>query len=208
MATTPNYGWVTPDNTSFVKDGAQSIRNVSNSIDATSAGANFAGLVLIKTQTIGTAASVIVTSTFSATYDNYVLVINPSAASVNHEIRFRLSVGATPNAANSYAQYYVGITSGGTGVNLFGLSTSIKLCNNETGTGTNFNSAYLQINKPFLTRFTTMHNSLVASDGSNLFSQVGGASHSVATSFDAINLFTTTGTFSGEIAVYGYRKAI
>jgi len=35
MATTPNFGWITPDDTSFVKDGAQAIRSVSNSIDST-----------------------------------------------------------------------------------------------------------------------------------------------------------------------------
>lgn len=34
MATTPNFGWTTPDDTSFVKDGAEAIRTVSDSIDA------------------------------------------------------------------------------------------------------------------------------------------------------------------------------
>ena len=34
MATTPKFGWTTPDDTSFVKDGASAIRTVSNSIDA------------------------------------------------------------------------------------------------------------------------------------------------------------------------------
>lgn len=35
MATSPNYGWPEPDNTSFVKDGALAIRNLGNAADAT-----------------------------------------------------------------------------------------------------------------------------------------------------------------------------
>ena len=33
MATTTNFGWTTPDNTGFVKDGALAIRTLGNSID-------------------------------------------------------------------------------------------------------------------------------------------------------------------------------
>jgi hypothetical protein len=35
MATTPNYGWTTPDNTGFVKDGALAIRTLGTSADST-----------------------------------------------------------------------------------------------------------------------------------------------------------------------------
>lgn len=35
MATTTNYGWTTPDDTSLVKDGASAIRTLGNSIDST-----------------------------------------------------------------------------------------------------------------------------------------------------------------------------
>jgi hypothetical protein len=35
MATTTNFGWVTPDNTDLVKDGAAAIRTLGSSIDST-----------------------------------------------------------------------------------------------------------------------------------------------------------------------------
>lgn len=35
MATTTNYGWTTPDNTSLVKDGASAIRTLGSSVDTT-----------------------------------------------------------------------------------------------------------------------------------------------------------------------------
>lgn len=35
MATSTNYGWVEPDDTAFVKDGASAMRTLGNSIDTT-----------------------------------------------------------------------------------------------------------------------------------------------------------------------------
>ena len=37
MATTTNFGWVTPDNTALVKDGASAIRTLGSSIDTSMA---------------------------------------------------------------------------------------------------------------------------------------------------------------------------
>jgi hypothetical protein len=35
MATTTNFGWITPDNTALVKDGALAIRTLGSSADST-----------------------------------------------------------------------------------------------------------------------------------------------------------------------------
>jgi hypothetical protein len=35
MATSPNYGWTEPDDTSFVKNGALAMRTLGNAIDST-----------------------------------------------------------------------------------------------------------------------------------------------------------------------------
>lgn len=35
MATSPNYGWIQPDDSDFVKDGALAIRDVTDDIDST-----------------------------------------------------------------------------------------------------------------------------------------------------------------------------
>jgi hypothetical protein len=35
MANTPNYNWLTPDNTGYVKNGALDIRTLGNAIDST-----------------------------------------------------------------------------------------------------------------------------------------------------------------------------
>jgi hypothetical protein len=35
VATSPNYGWIEPDDSDFVKDGALAIRDLGDDIDAT-----------------------------------------------------------------------------------------------------------------------------------------------------------------------------
>jgi hypothetical protein len=35
MASTPEYGWPTPNNSDYVKDGAEAIRDLGDAIDAT-----------------------------------------------------------------------------------------------------------------------------------------------------------------------------
>ena len=40
MATTTNYGWTTPDDTSLVKDGASAIRTLGSSVDTTTKNLN------------------------------------------------------------------------------------------------------------------------------------------------------------------------
>lgn len=35
MATSPNYGWVEPNDTDYVKDGAEAMRDLGNAIDST-----------------------------------------------------------------------------------------------------------------------------------------------------------------------------
>ena len=86
MAVTTNYSWSTPDNTSYVKDGASSIRTLGSSVDTTlftALGGAYPGLRLIKKQTIGTGvSSVTVTGAFSATYDNYKIIVTGGSNSV------------------------------------------------------------------------------------------------------------------------------
>lgn len=35
MASTPEYGWPTPNDSDYVKDGAEAIRNLGDAIDST-----------------------------------------------------------------------------------------------------------------------------------------------------------------------------
>lgn len=95
MATTPNYGWTTPDDTDLVKDGALAIRTLGDEIDNT-VYSNVGGMTLISTTTL-TGATVSITS-IPQTYKDLKLIFrNVRPATDNTNLRFRFNQDATAN---------------------------------------------------------------------------------------------------------------
>jgi hypothetical protein len=202
MATTTNYSWSTPDNTAYVKDGASAIRTLGSSVDTTlytALGGAYPGLRLIKKQTIGSAvASVQVTSAFSATYENYKIIVTGGAASGTPDLQLSLD-GITTG-------YYSTLT-----YQNFASTTVVgAVANNAarwswTGAGT---TAALNMNfevlAPFLTKPKTGHNiyNEMGAAATNGVSRQFNASTASATGF---TITSSTGTLTGgTIYVYGY----
>ena len=104
--TTPNYGWDVPTSTDYVKDGATAIETLGDSVDSTlftALGGAYPGLRLIKKQTIGSAvSSVTVTNAFSATYDNYKIIVTGGTATNDDLLQFRLGSTTTGYYAARY----------------------------------------------------------------------------------------------------------
>lgn len=204
MATTTNYSWATPDDSDPFKQGASAIRSLGSSVDSTlytALGGSYPGLRLVKKQTIGSAvSSVVVSDAFSATYDNYRILINGGVGSVGNGIlRLQLgSVGAGNYFSNFiYAGYAGGAVSsvannGGANINYAGISDTINI------------SAEIEVMSPFLTKqkliTATYYDS--ASTGRT---QGQCADQNSQTAFTII---ATTGTLTGgTIYVYGYGKS-
>jgi hypothetical protein len=199
MATTTNYGWDTPDDTDLVKDGALAMRDLGSDIDTTlytALGGAYPGLRLIKTQTIGSGvASVTVTDAFSATYNNYKIMIangNGSAAAF-----IRLQLGA------STANYYCSLNSVIYGSNTALLITTLN--GSSWGEAGWVNTDYIGVNvdliNPNLSKRTLMSTPLY---GSSVGGHTAGF-HDANTSFTAFTLTPSTGTLTGgTIYVYGY----
>lgn len=160
------------------------------------------GLALVKTQTIGSGvSSVTVSDVFSATYDNYLILLNDGVASTTSEIK--LTLGAT---ATGY--YY-----SGTGT-LYSSTAFIAVTGNNAtswqyaATGSaNTLSANITVMAPFATKRTMMR-------ASYFDSVTGGSGLSVQgflndnTSYTAFTLTPTTGTMTGgTIRVYGYQNS-
>jgi hypothetical protein len=200
MATTTNYGFEIPDDTDLVKDGALAMRDLGQDVDTqlfTALGGNYPGLRLVKKQTIGTSvASVTVTNAFSATYQQYRIVINGGTNSAQNY--GRLILGA------SNTQYYYGgpgwgYAGGGSGVN----------GNNDSSFNTvwyapsaNFLDCNIELKNPFLTQYTGINFSFA---NSAIGGFVGAGEHKVAASYTDFTLAPLSGTMTGgTIYVYGY----
>ncbi len=207
MATTSNYGWTTPDDTSLVKDGASAIRTLGSAIDTslnTALGTKKAGLVLLNTTSFSGVASQSINDVFSATYDNYLILIddvikNTSAGDL--ALYFRLRVSATDSTANyTWGQNYALYASATTGAsNLNNGGYFLALAANAT----NKSATQLAIQNPFLAKPTTMQSLATMHDAGSYIA----GHHSASTSYTGFSLVAASGTMTtGRITVYGYNK--
>lgn len=155
------------------------------------------------TVTFSGASSVSLNNCFSSTYTNYRLIfIATGSTFAGCYFQTRLS-GTTATGANySYQKLgAVGSTvsaSRGTG------STTIELGYLRSGGADGWT---VDVFAPNLAEPTkTIHHCTDWGDGTNLELYFGVGFHFVSTAYDGFTLFPNSGTFSGSLQVYGYRK--
>jgi hypothetical protein len=198
MAVTPNYSWPIPVATDLVKDGYAAIADLGDAIDATVFGLPSGGLSLISTTTIGTTvSSVTVSGAFSATYDNYKILVSGGVASTTVVLSIKLGATAT------------GYYSSGRYVPYTGASNDLQQNNavswgNNGGAGTADGLfADIDLNSPFLAKRTRIRSSYYASLGAS--SLLGYLNNT--TSYTDFTLTPSSGTLTGgTIRVYGYNN--
>ena len=203
--TTPNYGWPVPTSTDYVKDGATAIEALGDAIDATVFGLGVAGLTLITTSTFSAVTSVSVNSCFSATYDNYRILYNASTMTAGPGIYFRLRNGGTDRTTTDYYNATQGLTSGNTANNQTGTLT-VGLINE--GIATSVCKDSLDIFDPFVAANKTIVS------GTGFGGNTGGTPtgyrvgflYGLANSNDGFTISAQSGTITGNLSVYGYKK--
>jgi len=162
--------------------------------------ATAAGLVLVKTQVIGSAvASVTVSDAFSTTYDHYKIVLSGGTGSAL-DADLNMTLGATTSAyylAQPGANYS-GSAYNGTSVNNGSAWNAIGRVSTD---GVNVN---LELNSPFLSK-NTFITGAVANDATGR-TFAGRLQNS--TSYTAFTITISSGTVTGgTIRVYGYANS-
>jgi hypothetical protein len=195
--TTPNYGWPVPTSTDLVKDGATAIEALGDAIDATVFGLPSSGMTLISTTTIGTTvSSVTVSGAFSATYDNYKILISGGVGSADNMGGIQL--GAT---TTGYYNQVDGAQWNNTPFSTGSTTGTVVYCFTHM---TNGISGEMEIRAPFLSTIS-MISSSVAQGTSRAFHSLGLLDNT--TSYTDFTLIPTTGTLTGgTIRVYGYQN--
>ena len=207
MATTTNYSWSTPDNTSYVKDGAQSIRTLGSAVDTTlfsvTSGKNV-GLVHLNTTTFSAASSVSVDSVFTSTFANYVLRLDLTAVSANDpEVNAYLRIAGVDTITNyASSRLYQSNTS------VIGLQTTVWNFGGASTTFVNYGNYQINLFRPQISGNTSYQaiNFQVSNAGA-YFQNIFSGFQSGTISADGIKLFTTTGTFTGTLRIYGLRNS-
>jgi hypothetical protein len=206
MATTTNYGWTTPDDTSLVKDGASAIRTLGSSIDTSlnnALGTKKAGLVLLNTTSFSAVSSVsLAASTFTSTYDNY-KVIYKFTASGSAALRARVRLSGTDASGANYSEMIVTCGTGSGPGRLGALNTTeFDFCNLATSNSYSLNLDFYDIAKAAPTGvsgFATQH-----STSANIIS----CDHSLSTAYDSFTIYSSSGAvnITGAYFVYGFNK--
>lgn len=161
---------------------------------------NNGGLVYI-TQATGTATTALnVNNCFSATYDNYRIVISNATADSARGCYLRMRASGTDSTASYYygARYVLfaggGADNNGNNIGFFPVATlgaSVKSGNS------------LDITNPFDTVHTTFMGTGANFDASWHYAGV----HQVNTSYDGFTLLPSGGNMTLTVRVYGYREA-
>ena len=197
---TTNYLFDYPTSTDYVKDGATAIETLADDVDATlftALGGAYPGLRLIKKQTIGTAvSSVAVTSAFSATYDNYRIVVIGGAASVSNSISLQL--GAT---TTGYYYSASGRTYANAALSFGGAPGAAFSFGEASASGIN---GVMDLFLPFASDETsyTAQAALFTTTG---YQYTSGGFLNNSTSYTGFTILPASGTLTGgTIYVYGY----
>ena len=163
---------------------------------------NNGGLVYVKSQTIGTAVtSVTVSDAFSATYDNYRIIISGGAGSTNTNLSMTLGATAT-------GYYDIGIYSQLT----VGTVLTYNNANTTSWASVGYVSANglygnIEIHDPYNAKWTIFDSVAMQPVAVGYVNRASGFLNNT-TSYTAFTLTLGAGTMTGgTITVYGYRKA-
>jgi len=151
-------------------------------------------------------SSVMLRNVFSATYENYRILVEIYGTSVDMDLLLRFGNSGTADAtANHYYAYWARTVAGGDVSTQGNGTTSDFLAPMETYSNNGFTAVSADIHKPFLTYETqgTAQYATVNQAGAVAFGS-GGFWKGSSTSWSDLSLLTSTGTMTGSISIYGY----
>lgn len=162
---------------------------------------NNGGLVYITGTTGTTTAAINVNNCFSATYDNYRIVISNGTADATRSIYLRMRASGTDSTASYYYGARYALFSGAGGADVTGNNVGQFL------PGTYSTSPKSATTLDICNPFDAVHTTIMGT-GSNFDAWYSfGGVHQVNTSYDGFTLFPAAGTLTLTVRVYGYREA-
>jgi hypothetical protein len=174
---------------------------------ASGVAASSGGLTFISSTSFTTAASVsLPVGTFSATYLNYLVLVNLTAASTDINLTGRMRIAGADNTTSSYTTMLTAIQGDATVSNVGNASQSSFTLRTINSTPTY--AAKFDFINPFATALTHCFTQIssvnpgVAAVGSS-----GVLIFGATTSFDSFSIIGNTGTITGTVKVYGYANS-
>jgi hypothetical protein len=166
------------------------------------------GLTLINTTSFSAVSSFsLAADTFTATYDNYLLMVTVNTNSADSQVLLRVRASGTDLTGSDYNYAYSRARSSAQAIVTGGASqTSIFI--GEVESTFNGRAAYkVDFISPKVLDRTRVVFQAIDSDAANAYaSGAGGGVVNNALAYDSATVFVATGTFGGSYSVYGYNK--
>jgi hypothetical protein len=159
------------------------------------------GLVFLNTTTFTAQSTVSINDVFSATYDNYFLVTRITDMSVGDNIQLRMRVSGSDDSTSNYHNLGLRITTTVDRVASYA-QTSYRIGE----TGTKKGAFQTLIYGPFLAALTQFNGLITNGFQSPMENGFQMGAHNVATSYTGFTLIPASGTMTGTVSVYGYKK--
>jgi len=171
--------------------------------------ASAGGLVFISGTTFSAASTVsLPANTFSATYANYKIIFNVTAASTDSTAwNVRMRASGTDSSAASY-YYSVGGCKADAVTFVGAFGQGLTLATLGYIGSSDVNSMTLDVIAPQVTQNTQVLSAMRGRDsGGNYAAMQGGFFFNATTSFDSLTIYPAAGTITGNYKVYGYANS-
>jgi hypothetical protein len=195
---TPVFGFPYPDPSDLVANypalGQQLAEDVEDEIIASG------GLGFVTAQTFTTTAAVNINNCFTATYQNYRILIRVAGSSASTlNARMRLAGTDATGADYDYAQRFA-TSAGATGDQGSAANQTAFVTTSVSGV---ISSLALDIAAPATATTTDLFGVYVYASTAVFY----GGTHKLATAYDGISFYPAAGTITGSIRVYGYKNS-
>ena len=156
------------------------------------------------------ASAISLNNVFSSTYTIYKLLINLDSNSADATIYLKMRSGTTDASGANYNLGRDQINRTGSAITSVAqndVSTGFSLGQVDGQIPGHYLGVEITLHYPFVTNTTLMNyvGTYIGTD-SNVYSSAGAGLHTPFTSYDGVSLIASSGTITGTISVYGYRK--
>jgi hypothetical protein len=164
------------------------------------------GLTLIAAPTSFSASSAVnVNDVFSATYENYLIMLNVTGGTTDDYVKVRLRVSGSDDSSSNYFWSWMGNASAYTAYDSQGGSSANGFQTYYRSPTQNAYMGIMTMNNPYLSQRTSTNWQWSAMNGSSYNGiQQGGGVFNANTSFTGFSIVPSSGNITGKVAVYGY----
>ncbi len=206
--TTPVYGFPYPEPTDLVADYPALGQSLAEDVETVISGLG-GGLSLIHTETFSAVSSVSVNNVFTSTYNNYRLIVNLTGSSTNLAFRVRTRLSGSDDTGSNYytSSVQIGTTGAAFGSTVGGADTAWVIFDATDSTATNSQASVdlwtplAAVRKQGAGMMGQQNPAAVGYGLSRYFNKI------VTTNYDGLTFYTSTGTASGVLRIYGYQNA-